>query len=159
MKKQKKNKHKTFKTKAPIFSIKKMSSIKLYSHQSWKLEILFMNLSFIESIDPGTVSPIIYLFLNCNTVNNFRDLIIENSPNLIIMEKSKEKIDKNVRIYLIMGSTMFLSHFLMTSMWTLSALRQKYNLKENYFTHILKQEKSILMKIIHKILYFIFNFI
>ena len=50
-----------------------------------------------------------------------------------MMEEFKEKIDKKIRIYLIMGASMFFSHFLMTLMWTLSALRQMNHLKEKYF--------------------------
>ena len=37
---------------------------------------------------------------------------------------------------------MFLSHFLMTFMWFLSALRQMHHLKEKYFATILKQEQG-----------------
>ena len=56
------------------------------------------------------------------------------------MEEFKKEIDKKARIYLIMGAAMFLSHFLMTFMWVLSALRQMHHLKEKYFATILKQE-------------------
>ena len=56
-------------------------------------------------------------------MNNFRDSTIPNTPNSIMMEEFKKEIDKKIRIYLIMGAAMFLSHFLMTFMWALSALR------------------------------------
>ena len=55
-----------------------------------------------------------------------------------MMEEFKKEIDKKARIYLIMGVAMFLSHFLMTFMWFLSALRQMHHLKEKYFVTILK---------------------
>ena len=55
-----------------------------------------------------------------------------------MMEEFKEKIDKKIRIYLIMGASMFFSHFLMTFMWSLPALRQIHYLKEKYFATILK---------------------
>ena len=124
-----------------LFEQKDISVIKLYCHLSEKLEILFMILGFIGSICSGASGPIISL-LNGSTVNNFRDSTILNTPNSIMMEEFKKEIDKKVRIYLIMGVAMFLSHFLMTFMWALSALRQMHHLKEKYFATILKQEQG-----------------
>ena len=98
-----------------------------------------MILCFIGIICSGASGPIISL-LNCSTMNNFRDSTIPNTPNSIMMEEFKKEIDKKARIYLIMGAAMFLSHFLMTFMWVLSALRQMHHLKEKYFITILKKE-------------------
>ena len=81
-----------------------------------------MILCFIWIIRSGASGPIIWL-LNGSTMNNFRDSTIPNTPNSIMMEEFKKEIDKKARIYLIMGVAMFLSHFLMTFMWALSALR------------------------------------
>ena len=122
-----------------LFEQKDISVIKLYCHLSEKLEILFMILCFIGIICSGASGPIISL-LNCSTMNNFRDSTISNTPNSIMMEEFKKEIDKKIRIYLIMGAAMFLSHFLMTFMWVLFALRQMHHLKEKYFITILKKE-------------------
>ena len=98
-----------------------------------------MILCFIGIICLGASGPIIWL-LNGSTMNNFRDSTIPNTPNSIMMEEFKKEIDKKARIYLITGAAMFLSHFLMTFMWFLSALRQMHHLKEKYFITILKKE-------------------
>ena len=141
-KKEEEKSEKEQKKNSLLFDQKDISPIKLYCHLSGKLEIIFMILGFIGSIGAGSAGPLISL-LNGSTVNNFRDSTITYTGSKdVIMDELKKEIDKKVRLYLIMGTVMFIANFIMTFMWALSALRQMHHLKEKYFATILKQEQG-----------------
>jgi ABC-type multidrug transport system fused ATPase/permease subunit len=58
------------------------------------------------------------------------------------MKEIKSNIEKKVHLFLYFGILAFFGNFLMTFMWAYSALRQLHNLKQKYFSVILKQEQS-----------------
>ena len=59
-----------------------------------------------------------------------------------MMKAFKETVAKMVKKLIIIGFSMLVANFLMTFMWSYSALRQMHHLKEKYFAIILKQEQG-----------------
>ena len=77
-------------------------------------------------------------------INNFSELreiedIELNSEKIISFTNS---IDKTIKRYLILGSILFISHFLQAFGWQYSAFRQIHRFKEHYFFIIMSQEQA-----------------
>ncbi|MGL4948347.1 MAG: ABC transporter transmembrane domain-containing protein, partial [Mycoplasma sp.] len=72
--------------------------------------------------------------------SNMGDLTDEEK--MAFMESFLETVSEMVNKFLYIGIGMFLSYFLMTSMWQFAGLRQMHHLKEKYFLLIWTQEQG-----------------
>ena len=127
------------------FGEREISPLKLYFHLSNTPEIILMILGTIGSIISGISGPISSLLLGrtINDTTQSQNIYELNSVEYnLIMKELKSNIEKKVNLFLYFGILAFFGNFLMTFMWAYSALRQLHNLKQKYFSVILKQEQS-----------------
>jgi ATP-binding cassette subfamily B (MDR/TAP) protein 1 len=140
------NPKKKRKGRTPLqFGEREISPLKLYFHLSNTPEIILMLLGLIGSIISGISGPIASLLLGrtINDTSQSQNLYALNAVEYnIIMKEIKSNIEKKVHLFLYFGILAFFGNFLMTFMWAYSALRQLHNLKQKYFSVILKQEQS-----------------
>ena len=132
-----------------MFGQKDISPIKLYCHLSGSTEIVLMIFGVIGSLGAGVAGPLMTLLFG-DMINDFAGTSDTNSTldasNPIVfnamMKAFKDTVAKMVKKLLIIGFSMLVANFLMTFMWSYSALRQMHHLKEKYFAIILKQEQG-----------------
>ena len=130
-----------------MFGQKDISPIKLYCHLSGTTEIVLMIFGVIGSLGAGVAGPLMTLLFG-DMINDFAgtsgttiDQTIATNWNMI-MAQFKDTVAKMVKKLIIIGFSMLVANFLMTFMWSYSALRQMHHLKEKYFAIILKQEQG-----------------
>ena len=124
---------------------KKPPSIwKLLMHLSGKKEIILMLLGTLGSVLSAISSPIMSYNFG-GAINDFSDLIQieeEIDPNSEKVNAFKESVDNTIKRYLILGTILFISHFLQAFGWQYSAFLQIHRLKEHYFFIIMSQEQE-----------------
>ena len=129
-----------------LFDLKDISIWRLMCHLSEGLDILCMILATIGSLAGGISMPII-AYLSGDMFSTIGD----TDPNayssaleatITIKNELEDAMMTQVRRFLYIGTGMFFAHFMMVSFWTYVGLRQVHNLKEKYFTAILKQEQG-----------------
>ena len=116
---------------------------RLLMHLSGKKEMILMILGTSGSILSAISGPIMSYNFG-GAINNFSELreiedIDLNSEKIISFTNS---IDKTIKRYLILGSILFISHFLQAFGWQYSAFRQIHRFKEHYFFIIMSQEQA-----------------
>ena len=131
--------------KSIISSNNHISIWKLLYHLSSRKEIFFMTLGALGSIISAISGPLMSYNFG-GAINNFSDIKdIESSE--INLEKTKLKnfsikIDIIIKRYLILGIILFISNFFHAFGWQYSAFFQIHNLKQNYFSIIMRQEQE-----------------
>ncbi len=116
---------------------------RLLMHLSGKKEMILMILGTSGSILSAISGPIMSYNFG-GAINNFSELreiedIDLNSEKIISFTNS---IDNTIKRYLILGSILFISHFLQAFGWQYSAFRQIHRFKEHYFFIIMSQEQA-----------------
>jgi ABC-type multidrug transport system fused ATPase/permease subunit len=116
---------------------KPVSVFKLFFSLSSKSDILLMILALIGSLAAGLSMPLLSSLYGStlSTLGAGQAL----NPNPIGLQKTVGDI---VRNFLIVGASMFLSYFMMSTFWTWVSIRQMQKLKEFYFKELLKQEQG-----------------
>ena len=154
-----------------LFAKKNISPIHLICHLSGKFEIFLMIIGIIGSFGTGIAAPLMtYLFGDLlGDFSSFTSIALTTLPPEqvnVLFSEFQDTVDKMVREILYIGVGVFVSAFLMYSMWNYVGLRQIYHLKEKYFYHILRQEQGwfdannafeIPINYVSKILYYISN--
>ena len=137
-----------------IFDKKNISIFKLYCHISGSLEIFLSVIAIIMTIGAG-LSNIFVDWVRGDSTNSFtlgsqmddiKKIVGDELFNIIfqyVTEKLMEpNINKQVKLFLIIGAIMFVCNFLMIYLWPYLALKQLNWLKNDYFRIILRQEQG-----------------
>ena len=116
---------------------------KLLYHLSKKKEIFLMVLGTLGSIISAISGPIMSYNFG-GAINDFSDLydIEEIDLDSEEIKSFTNSIDSIIRRYLILGSILFISHFIQAFGWQYSAFLQIHRLKEHYFFVIMSQEQA-----------------
>lgn len=116
---------------------------KLLYHLSKKKEIFLMVLGTLGSIISAISGPIMSYNFG-GAINDFSDLydIEEIDLDSEKIKSFTDSINNIIRRYLILGSILFISHFIQAFGWQYSAFLQIHRLKEHYFFVIMSQEQA-----------------
>ena len=129
-----------------LFEQKNISVFRLICHLSTNFDKGLMVLAVIGSIGAGIAMPLI-AYLSGNMFSDVGDTTAwQNSNEEDVVQLMRDNINDamNTLIYrfLWVGALMLVAHFLNVTFWTYTSLRQVHQMKENYFTVILKQEQG-----------------
>ena len=116
---------------------------KLLYHLSTKKEMFLMFLGTLGSIISAISGPIMAYNFG-GAINHFSDLknIDEIKLNSEEIKYFKERIDNIIKRYMTLGVFLFISNFLHAFGWQYSAFLQIHQLKNNYFSVIMRQEQE-----------------
>ena len=116
---------------------------KLLYHLSTKREIFLMLLGISGSIISAISGPLMAYNFG-GAINHFSD--IKNMKEINLNSEKiyyfKERIDIIIKRYMILGIILFISNFLHAFGWQYSAFLQIHQLKNNYFSVIMRQEQE-----------------
>ena len=134
---------KSFKKRKKIIKKNSISIFKLLYHLSTKNEIFLMFLGILGSIISAISGPLMSYYFG-GAINNFSDIKNngEIEENSIKIKYFKDRIDRIINKYLILGGILFISNFVQAFSWQYSAFLQIHKLKENYFSAIINQEQE-----------------
>ncbi len=129
-----------------LFEQKNISIFRLLGHLSSNLDLFLMCLAVIGSIGAGIAMPLI-AYLSGNMFSDVGDTSAwQDTSNPVFLKMMRDAINDamNTLIYrfLWVGAIMLVAHFMNVTFWTYTSLRQVLQMKENYFTVILKQEQG-----------------
>ena len=124
-----------------MFEEKNIGIFQLYCTLSNGLEVFLMVIGVIGSIGSGLAGPLMS-WLFGDTVNDASGSINISEMPQEVKDAFQDAMDEMVYKFLYIGAGMFVANFLANFGWSYSSLRQIHNLKEKYFTTILKQEQG-----------------
>ena len=129
-----------------LFEQKDISVFRLLCHLSKDLDRGLMVLAAIGSIGAGIAMPLI-AYLSGSMFSDVGDTTAwQDTSDPVYLKMMRDAINDamNTLIYrfLWVGAIMLVAHFMNVTFWTYTSLRQVLQMKENYFTVILKQEQG-----------------
>ena len=124
-----------------MFEEKNIGVFQLYCTLSNGLEVFLMIIAVIGSMGSGLSGPLMS-WLFGDTVNDASGSINIDQMPQEVKDAFQDAMDDMVYKFLYIGAGMFVANFLANFGWSYSSLRQIHNLKEKYFTTILKQEQG-----------------
>ena len=129
-----------------LFEQKDISVFRLLCHLSKDLDRGLMVLAAIGSIGAGIAMPLI-AYLSGSMFSDVGDTTAwQDTSDPVYLKMMRDGINDsmNTLIYrfLWVGAIMLVAHFMNVTFWTYTSLRQVLQMKENYFTVILKQEQG-----------------